>query len=110
MNDKEFSESFGDASWYIFMSPNGVVISSPEPLIGNDRSTLILNHHADFSTPRQYPKVGDRLDIYDLDKETGKYSTFPSDWVVFKIEKFVASEAMGREVFLVWCDEQPEFE
>lgn len=104
MDNNNFAQTFGDASWYIFMSPNGIVISSPEPLIGTDSGTLILKHHADYSTPRKYPKVGDRLDIYHIDKETGKYSTSPSDWVVFKIEKFVASEAVGREVFLVWCD------
>jgi hypothetical protein len=109
---QKLKDLFEGASAYIYMSLDGISISSDDPIVGEKTATLFLKHEIDnTSNKREYPQAGDRLQNYHVNLESGKYYTTPSHWVVWKVEMFHShskeTQAM-KEVVIAWCKKEQE--
>ncbi len=108
MNLSILKECMEDGSLIIFMSLDGIIISSNDPLIGQENSSIVLKSETDFQPSREYPEPGDRLENYHVNRETGDWYTTPSCWVVFHVEKFLPLPLqITREVVIAWCKKEP---
>jgi hypothetical protein len=108
MHLREFKECMEDGSLIIFMSLDGIIVSSEDPLIGQSNCSMLLTSETDFQEAREYPKPGDRLDNYHINRRTGAWHTTPSHWVVWRVETFNSAEDnVIREVVIAWCKKDP---
>ncbi|MCM0593335.1 MAG: hypothetical protein HEQ35_00890 [Gloeotrichia echinulata IR180] len=108
MQLSEFKECMENGSLIIFMSLDGIIVSSDDPLIGQENCSIVLKSETDFQTSRKYPKPGDRLDNYHVNRETGAWYTTPSHWVVWRVEVFNSADEnqVMREVVIAWCKKE----
>ncbi|MCC5635581.1 hypothetical protein LC593_06905 [Nostoc sp. CHAB 5844] len=110
MNLTQFKEVFADSQICYFMSTDGVIIESKDPIIGEGKVSLCIKTEIDnTSNQREYPKPGDRLDNYHVNRETGAWHTTPSHWVVWRVEVFNSADEnqVMREVVIAWCKKEP---
>jgi hypothetical protein len=111
MNQSEELKGLFDKSQAcIYMSLEGINISSDDLIVGELTTTLVLHCEIDnTSNQREYPKPGDRLDNYHVDRKTGAWYTTPSHWVVWRVEVFNSADEnqVMREVVIAWCKKEP---
>ncbi|WP_160166363.1 hypothetical protein [Calothrix sp. PCC 7507] len=90
------------------MSLDRIIISSDDPLVGEGNCSILLKSEVDFQEKREYPKPGDRLDNYHVNRETGAWHTTPSHWVVWRVEVFNSADEnqVMREVVIAWCKKE----
>ncbi len=103
------AEIFDDATACFYMTLEGINVSSDDPIIGELTTTLFIKHEIDnTSNKREYPKPGDRLENYHVNRETGAYYITQSHWVVYEVEIFPNSNPqIMREVVIAWCRLSP---
>ncbi len=93
---------------YLTQDPDGIVIKSDDPVIGNQGSAeIFLGSCHDYSHNPLPPRAGDRL-MYYLVEENGSFTSHVSDWVVDRIEKLTRERVEDDKLVIAWCKKLPK--
>ena len=104
--EEDFSETYQDSQVCFYLSSDGIIISSDEPIVGEWKWTHVLHSVIDNTlNKRSYPKPGDRLTDYHVNLSNGSYCESPSLWVVWRVEIFNSADEnqVVKEVVMAWC-------
>ncbi len=106
---QELKELTETASTYIYMSFDGITISSDDLIVGDRKGSIVLKTETDYQIVKDYPYVGQRLDNYHVNHETGAYTTSQSHWIVVHVDKLENHDLDGalKEVVIAWCKKDP---
>lgn len=93
---------------YLTKDPDGIIIKSDDPVIGEQGSVeIFLGSHHDYRLNPKAPREGERLQCYVI-KGDGELITFFSDWVVERIENVTRERVEDDKLVIAWCKKLPK--
>jgi len=96
-----------EAMIILYLTEDGIVIKSDDPVIGNQGSNeIFLGSEYDYSCNPILPRVGDRLK-YFIFHEDGEVSSRASDWVITRLEHLTRENVEDDKIAIAWCSKQP---